>query len=210
MQDSITFVAPTGKAADNLPFKCETIHSAFLLSVRENDVSCLSERKINELKEKFLRTKLLVIEEYSMVGCRLFYKIDHILKIINCNNLSFGGISVLLCGDIGQLLPVNDIPIWANINDCDDSIITESKKLFRLFNVNFTLTEVMRQLREDQQRFRDLLGRVRLGEILREDFELLKSKFISRNCRVILVYNNAQKEAINEKKLSELASDVFS
>ena len=46
-----------------------------------------------------------------MIGCRLFYSIDFILKKVFNSEDSFGGLSILLCGDIGQLLPVNDIPI---------------------------------------------------------------------------------------------------
>ena len=85
-----------------------------------------------------------------MVGCRLFRLINIILKQVFNNDLSFGGLSVLLCGDIGQLLPVNDIPIWASQSDSDSDLIRESKELFGLFTVNYKLTRVMRQIGPEQ------------------------------------------------------------
>ena len=46
MREKIFFVAPTGKAADNLPFKCETIHSGFLISTSSSiDSFEVTERK---------------------------------------------------------------------------------------------------------------------------------------------------------------------
>ena len=74
----------------------------------------------------------------------MFSTIDFILRKIFENSLNFGGISILLCGDIGQLLPVNDIPIWSKINEDDVDIVSRAKYLFSLFSTNYTLTEIIR------------------------------------------------------------------
>ena len=77
-----------------------------------------------------------------MVGCRLFSTIDSITKkVFNCD-LPFGGLSVLLCGDIGQLLPVNDIPIWSKIKNEDVEVVARAKKLFSSVETNYTITEI--------------------------------------------------------------------
>ena len=143
--DSIIFVAPTDKTADNLPFACETIHHAFLISPMMNLSNIeVSNRKLNILREKFVDKRYLVIEEYSMIGCRLFYSIDFILKKVFNSEDNFGGLSILLCGDIGQLLLVNDIPIWSRVEESDPEVVARSKFLFSSFQTNYTLTEVMR------------------------------------------------------------------
>jgi hypothetical protein len=44
--------------------------------------------------------KILIIDEFGMVGKRTFYHINYNLqKALNRDNVSFGGISIILCGD---------------------------------------------------------------------------------------------------------------
>ena len=210
LSDSIYFIAPTGKAADNLPFLCETIHSAFLLSpsVNLNNFE-LDNRKTSILKEKFENIKFLVIEEYSMIGCRLFSTIDTILRKIFDKDLVFGGISILLCGDIGQLLPVNDIPIWAKREESDSEITERAKYLFSLFSTNYTLTDVMRQQGESEIEFKRFLSRIRTGCVEMHDYNFIKQKFSSNIESLHLTTNNSKKDEINEKRLYDLNEPVF-
>ena len=203
-------VAPTGKAADNLPFLCETIHGAFSLSPTSNLSNLeLSNRKISILKEKFENVTHLVIEEYSMIGCRLFSAIDYILKTIFNDQLCFGGLSVLLCGDIGQLLPVNDIPIWCSPLEDDIEIVRRAKEIFSFFNINYTLTEVMRQQGTAELEFKNFLSRVRKGVMSEEDYDFIKEKFSNNIEDLHLTTNNRNKDLINERKLFELDKPVF-
>ena len=54
----------------------------------------LSDRILSELSDQFIGVKLLVIEEYSMVGSKMLYVIDSHLKRTFSTSVPFGGISV--------------------------------------------------------------------------------------------------------------------
>ena len=57
-------------------------------------------------REQLKRVKLLTIDEYSMLKSDYFYQIHLRLQEIKMNNLMFGGVSVILLGNILQLRPV--------------------------------------------------------------------------------------------------------
>lgn len=66
----------------------------------------------NAIREKLFHLKFLVIDEISMVGSRLLCQVDSRLRQIMGRNESFGGISVLAVGDLHQLPPVMDSPVY--------------------------------------------------------------------------------------------------
>ena len=56
----------------------------------------------------------MAIGEMSMIGRRMLKVIDDRLRQAKAKqNLFFGGISVFLCGDFGQLPPIADLPIFS-------------------------------------------------------------------------------------------------
>lgn len=115
MDEREMFVSPTGKAADNLLFKCSTIHSAFGISIKKLDKDNDNPRKFSLVRNNLEKVTLLVIKDFSMVSAALLSEINYIIQKALGNEQSFGGISVLLVGDICQLLPVNSTPMWAQI-----------------------------------------------------------------------------------------------
>jgi hypothetical protein len=64
-----------------------------------------------ELQQEFNNIELIVIDEYSMLSQIMLNKIDQRLRQAKNKNLQFGGISVILIGDPGQLLPVGGLPL---------------------------------------------------------------------------------------------------
>ena len=101
-------LAPTGIAALNV--NGQTIHSFFKLdwSPTPRSKSSLNSALIKNLE-------LLVIDEISMVNASLMDAIDRTLKKNRKSNQPFGGVSLMLVGDIFQLEPV---------------VIGETKKFF--------------------------------------------------------------------------------
>ena len=55
----------------------------------------------------------IIIDEYSMLGCKMMFWIDSRLKQASGKkDVPFGGYSVIMVGDPGQLPPVGDSPLY--------------------------------------------------------------------------------------------------
>jgi hypothetical protein len=107
----MVIVAPTGVAAINA--KGVTIHSFFqlpfgpILPNSELESSSGFNRKFSRIKINIIRSlDLLVIDEISMVRSDLLDGIDKTLRRFKNKNLVFGGVQLLMIGDLQQLSPV--------------------------------------------------------------------------------------------------------
>ncbi|HOX29717.1 MAG TPA: AAA family ATPase [Candidatus Paceibacterota bacterium] len=102
----IAITASTGIAATHI--NGMTIHSWSGLGVRDSldgkTVKDLKERYY--LKSRYKKTEVLVIDEISMLHHYRLDLLDRIFKEFKGNNLPFGGVQVVLCGDFFQLPPV--------------------------------------------------------------------------------------------------------
>jgi tRNA A37 threonylcarbamoyladenosine biosynthesis protein TsaE len=97
----IAVVAPTGIAALNV--HGVTIHSFFHFPPRiiePEDIKKVYDRKL------YNKLDILIVDEVSMVRSDLLDGMDSFLKINRNNNAPFGGVKVLLIGDLFQLPPV--------------------------------------------------------------------------------------------------------
>jgi ATP-dependent DNA helicase PIF1 len=63
-------------------------------------------RRNAKTKSRWLRTKVLIIDEISMVDGDLYDKLEHIARAIRNNGRPFGGIQLVITGDFFQLPPV--------------------------------------------------------------------------------------------------------
>lgn len=106
-QKRFIILAPTGIAAVNI--HGETIHSFFgfpLRTITPQDKELRAFRKHNPKRKVVERLELLVIDEASMVRADLLDAIDQKLRNTRKNPAAFGGIQVVLIGDLYQLPPV--------------------------------------------------------------------------------------------------------
>jgi len=97
----IAVVAPTGVAALNA--SGVTIHSLFRLPpkiIQPNDVKKVYDRQL------YRKLDLLIVDEVSMVRPDLLDGVDRFLRLNRNSNAPFGGVKVLLIGDLFQLPPV--------------------------------------------------------------------------------------------------------
>jgi ATP-dependent DNA helicase PIF1 len=111
-------------------------------------------------------TKLLIIDELSMIGKSLFELLDIMCRKIKKNDAPFGGIQLIVSFDMLQLSPVKDDYVF---NSC----IWES--------FNFTYIYFTKTYRTSDQRFFDLLSRARVGKLNKEDVIILKSRVNATN-----------------------------
>jgi hypothetical protein len=201
--------APTGVAAFNI--NGMTLHSAFLLSIRGSS-SFLSSDRLNTLRTKLSGLQLLIVDEISMVGSNMLLEIHKRLCQIKgvAANVPFGGVSVLAVGDLYQLPPVLQSPLFSTVRDCYASLYGSGSMWKDEFQI-FELDEVMRQRGDDQ--FAQLLCRVRVNACTEDDVDVLRSRVIKQDdpnypIHALHVYRvNKDVDTRNKVMLNSIASE---
>ncbi|ANH79612.1 AAA family ATPase [Niabella ginsenosidivorans] len=211
--------APTGIAAINAGGV--TLHSLFGLPlitfapttepVDRNEAinipQLLPHFKYRKEKLKLLRAlELLIIDEVSMLRADVLDMIDWALKSARRSTQAFGGVQLLLIGDLYQLPPV--------VKQSSEAILGryyaapyffESKALQITPFITVELSTIYRQ---SDPEFISLLNAIRNGEKDAIDFELLNQRyrpgFEPENAYVYLVSHNYMADAINAKELKAL------
>ena len=170
--------APTGKAATAIGG--QTIHS--LLNIfdvnNKRTYNPLRGKALATLQQRILQSKIrgIIIDEYSMVGCKMLYLINERLKQAMNNHELFGGLNIILVGDTKQLPAVLDSVLWKIPSKSTDEMSNNASQghyLYKQFKLVVELTENLRQLGPEQQRFREFLNRLRHGKCIAEDWNLL-------------------------------------
>lgn len=213
-------VAPTGVAAINAGGV--TIHSFFQLplcpylpDVKELVTEYQMPERMRSLRKervKILRTlDLLIIDEISMVRADILDAIDDILKRYRRNDKPFGGVQLLMIGDIQQLPPVvkeSERPYMEQVYS--SPFFFNSKVLQRLPYVTIQLEKVHRQ---SDILFLDILNEVRSGmpseAALQELNKRLNPGFVPPEDErwIRLTTHNAQADSVNEAKMNALETD---
>jgi len=106
--DRVAVTASTGLAACNIGGV--TLHSFGGIGLGKEDVPTLVKKikRNQKAKNRWIRTKILIIDEISMVDGDLFDKLEGIARSIRNNGRPFGGIQLVITGDFFQLPPVPD------------------------------------------------------------------------------------------------------
>jgi ATP-dependent DNA helicase PIF1 len=106
--ERVAVTASTGLAACNIGGV--TLHSFAGIGLGKEDVPTLVKkiRKNQKAKNRWIKTKILVIDEISMVDGDLFDKLEGIARALRNNGRPFGGIQLVITGDFFQLPPVPD------------------------------------------------------------------------------------------------------
>ena len=96
----------TGMVAFHI--KGTTEHSGLHIPIHQNKLSNLSHSERNNLYKQYGDVKVVFIDEISVVGCRIFNKIDQCLQeIFGCKKV-FGGHHVVAIGDFYHMKPIKD------------------------------------------------------------------------------------------------------
>jgi len=104
--DRVAVTASTGLAACNIGGV--TLHSFAGIGLGKEPVEDLVKkiRRNQKAKQRWMRTKVLIMDEVSMVDGDLFDKLESIARTIRNNGRPFGGIQLVITGDFFQLPPV--------------------------------------------------------------------------------------------------------
>ena len=169
----ILLCAYTGLAAYNI--QGSTLHSAFCIEPNKKlTYKQLSDDKRNTLQTKYMHLSVLIVDEVSMVGNEMLNFLYLRLQEIKGNKKHFGGVHVVLVGDLFQLRPVGDGWIFGNSSHDYSSL---APNLWQTHFTMFELTEIMRQ--KDDITFAEMLNRIREGKNTENDLIMLKSRSIS-------------------------------
>ena len=207
-------VAPTGVAAINAGGM--TIHSFFQLPLSPFVPNSNIKNRFDYSKEKrkIMRTlDLLIIDEISMVRADVLDAIDSVLRRFREPNKPFGGVQLLMIGDLQQLTPV--------VTPEEEELLKHyyktpyffgSKALCSISYVTIELTHVYRQ---QDDTFISLLNNIREGKTTATDLQRLNERynpaFQPKNGSdyIRLTTHNRMAESYNEEQLRNLPTKVY-
>lgn len=201
--DKAIVLAPTGVAAMNAGG--QTIHSFFKLPPRLMEPTDAKRLRNGRLIRSI---ETLIIDEVSMVRADMLDAIDRSLKLNRGSKRPFGGVRMILAGDLHQLPPV--------VGRDEGPILQERFGGAYFFNApafreaEFALLALKHVFRQADPRFLAFLGALRRGRLTQPDAELMADRVTGRSAEeasethVVLTPNNANAYRINQSRLSEL------
>ncbi|MFD1063794.1 helix-turn-helix domain-containing protein [Winogradskyella litorisediminis] len=205
-------VAPTGVAAINA--KGVTIHSFFqlpfgpIIPTEEINTSGFN-RKFSKTKINILRSlDLLIIDEISMVRGDLLDGIDKTLRRFRDKTKVFGGVQVLMIGDLQQLSPVVKENEWYILKEHYNNVFFFSSISYKQSNpITVELKHIYRQ---DNPKFIDILNEVRTNTLSQSSADELNKRFkpnftpIENEGYISLTTHNNRAEKTNNTELEKL------
>lgn len=208
-------LAPTGIAAINAGGS--TLHSFFQLPFSPYIPGANYSKesfRINRTKLRLIRSlDMIVIDEISMVRADLLDSVDATLRRIRRSELPFGGVQLLMIGDLSQLSPVVTDAEWALLSQhYNTPYFFSSHALSRLSYVTIELTHVYRQTDTD---FISLLNHIREGNVDDNVLDTINRRYISNfhPCEgehyIRLVTHNRMADAINRAELDRIPAKAF-
>lgn len=210
----VLLTAFSGKAACII--NGTTLHAAFALPVNQygGELPNLSNDVANTIRALLKHLKLLIIDEISMVGTKILHWVHQRLVQITGRNEPFGGISVLVVGDLNQLPPVGDqkvfLPFGNPNNNPIGKLLGPVSKLWEPFQY-YELAQVMRQ--KDDVQFVNALNNLAIGQMTEDDIKVIKSRETSESdvpIDAIRIFRaNADVDAYNEKRIAAMEGELI-
>ncbi len=203
----LVVLAPTGVAALNV--QGQTIHSFF--SFRP-DITPDKVKRLQPSKQKLIRSlDAIIIDEISMVRADLLDCVDLALRLNrDYENVPFGGLQMILIGDLYQLPPVV-IPREEKVFSLHyESPYFFSANVFRDKNFRLEYVELDKVFRQKDQSFLELLNAIRNRSISEEQLARLNARYLpdfqpeEDEFYLTLTSTNEAADAINQEKLDHL------
>ncbi len=199
----VVVVAPTGVAALNV--KGQTIHSFFGFAPRLINAADIQKSKRPSI---FKAMEVLIIDEVSMVRAEVLDHIDYALRLNRGINDLFGGVQIVLIGDLFQLPPV----VATSYEKRYFQTVYESPYFFsaKVFDRGFELEtiEMRKVYRQEEKRFVDILDSIRSGDIDADILDELNARHQNQSVvgpsYITLSARNHVAASINQRELNTL------
>lgn len=208
-------LAPTGIAAVNAG--AMTIHSFFQFGLGpfvKGVIEPKSDFRINKSKLELIRNlQLLIIDEVSMVRADLMDHIDVELKRIRRNSKPFGGVQLLMIGDLQQLPPI--------AHGGEDELLKQYYKTLYFFSstalksMKYSCIELKTVYRQTDGHFINILNHARECTLTNQDISDLNTRYIPdfsprpEDGYIRLMTHNRQVDYINATEMAKLDSHPF-
>jgi len=203
----LVVVAPTGVAALNVGG--QTIHSLF--HIPPEFITKDSLRLDYPVAHLLRQLDAVVIDEVSMVRADLMDGIDYLLRSARRSDLPFGGVQMILFGDLFQLPPVVSDPEL-------HKYFADNHGGFYFFNADvwkttsLEIVELSHVFRQHDESFKMLLNAIRNGsadETVLAQLNKRASTAVPSEGTITLATTNQTVNEINEKKLAALPGQVY-
>lgn len=208
-------LAPTGIAAVNAG--AMTIHSFFQFGLGpfvQGVIEPKSDFRINKSKLELIRhLQLLIIDEVSMVRADLMDHIDVELRRIRRNSKPFGGVQLLMIGDLQQLPPI--------AHGGEDELLRQYYKTLYFFSsaalksMKYSCIELKNVYRQTDGHFIDILNHARNCTLTSQDISDLNARYIPgfspkpEDGYIRLMTHNRQVDYVNETEMEKLDSKLY-
>lgn len=208
-------LAPTGIAAVNAG--AMTIHSFFQFGLGpfvQGVIEPKSDFRINKSKLELIRhLQLLIIDEVSMVRADLMDHIDVELRRIRRNSKPFGGVQLLMIGDLQQLPPI--------AHGGEDELLRQYYKTLYFFSsaalksMKYSCIELKNVYRQTDRHFIDILNHARDCTLTSQDISDLNARYVPgfspkpQDGYIRLMTHNRQVDYVNETELEKLDSKPY-
>lgn len=212
-------VAPTGVAAINAGGV--TIHSFFQLPLSPYipgasfSESGRKQYSFSKEKKNILRSlDLLVIDEISMVRADLLDAIDSVLRRYKNSQRPFGGVQLLMIGDLQQLSPV--------VKESEEHLLSQHYSTFYFFGSHalkqcqYVTIELKTIYRQSDPRFVSILNAIRERNIDNHLLSVLNSRYLPHFSNeeadgyIRLTTHNHTAQQYNEQRLAALPTHIHS
>ncbi len=213
----LIITAPTGVAAINAGGM--TLHSFFQIpfgpyvpGIEAQDQG--RRHRFNKEKINIIKTlDLLIIDEISMVRCDVLDAIDAVLRRYRRSHAPFGGVQLLMIGDLHQLPPVVKDDEWSILQSHYDSAYFFSSHA--LNKTEFHAIELKHIYRQSDPHFIELLNRVRENRLDDKTLQVLNSRYQADfkpekgSDYITLTSHNRNADIINQQHLHDLDVKSF-
>lgn len=172
------------------------------------------DQKMSRAKRDIIRSmELLVIDEVSMVRADMLDAVDGVLRQYRDRSRPFGGVQLLMIGDLQQLSPVVRDDEWSLLREhYATPFFFSSQSLVQSKYLSIELQQIYRQ---SDEHFIDLLARVRENRVDRPTLEALNARHrpgfdpASDEGYITLTSHNHAAKRLNDNKLSQLNTPAF-
>ncbi len=174
----------------------KTLHSWAGIYLGKGSASELLSKMKFPIKKRWKRTKVLFIDEISMINPDLFDKLEQIARSLRRTTLPFGGIQLIISGDFFQL------PVVKCDRYCFEGLTWD-----KVINHTITLKKIIRQ---KDIVFQQMLNEIRYGDISLENSDILHSRIdapLNNEFGIeptVLYPKRVQVNRINNKRLNDL------
>jgi ATP-dependent exoDNAse (exonuclease V) alpha subunit len=209
----VAVTASTGIAATHL--KGITIHSWTGLGIKDfltdYDLDNLEQKQY--LWKRFEKTKVLIIDEISMLSSSTLDAVDRVTKLFKRNDEPFGGLQVIFSGDFFQLPPIerkqmyDEQTIFMDEDEVSRTPFAFKSKAWKECDLHTCY--LSEQFRQEDNVLMNLLCEIRDGELSEKSLEILNKRIVKEdNPEITKLYtHNINVDSFNSQKLYSIKSD---